>query len=125
MSDPPKDEIDDGLDLMSSELAAIIPRFYSQEKVADPIAYAKYFHPLSSWTWYATEHDSEEGLFFGLVDGFEREWGYFSLADLQSINNGGLGVERAVYETPKRASELRRVQISDGYREIVTVRFFL
>ena len=43
------------------------------------------------------------------VDGFENEWGYFSLADLQSITIAGLGVERAVYEgTPKRLSELRQ-----------------
>ena len=69
MSDSPKGEIDDGLDLMPPEIAAIFPRLYSQEKVADPIVYAKYFHPLSSWTWYATEYDPDEGLFFGFVDG--------------------------------------------------------
>ena len=66
MSDSPKGKIDDGLDLMPPELAAIFPRLYSQEKVADPIVYAKYFHPLSSWTWYATEYDPDDGLFFGL-----------------------------------------------------------
>jgi hypothetical protein len=29
---------------------------------------AKFFHPFSSWTWYATEYDPEDKIFYGLVD---------------------------------------------------------
>ncbi len=65
--------IDNGLDLMPAALAAIFPRLYAQEKVADPIVYAKYFHPASTWTWYATQYDSGDGLLCGLVSGFEKE----------------------------------------------------
>jgi Protein of unknown function (DUF2958) len=34
------------------------------------------------WTWYVIEFDGEDP-FFGLVDWFERELGYFSLRELQ------------------------------------------
>jgi len=36
----------------------------------------KFFHPMSSWTWYLTEYDPKERLAFGLVAGFETEIGY-------------------------------------------------
>jgi len=35
----------------------------------------------SGWYWFATE-ETEPGLFFGLVQGFEEEIGYFSLREL-------------------------------------------
>ena len=55
----------------------------------------KFFTPDSNWTWYATEYDPEDQLFFGLVCGFEEELGYFSLADLESAKGPlGLPVER-------------------------------
>ena len=38
------------------------------------------------------------GYFFGFVDGLEREWGYFSLSELESVRGGfGLPVERDMY----------------------------
>jgi len=58
---------------------------------------AKFFHPMSSWTWYATEYDPAERSFFGLVDGLERELGYFSLDELESTRVRGLGIERDLY----------------------------
>lgn len=57
----------------------------------------KFFTPTSSWTWYATEFDGED-MFFGLVDGFEKEFGYFSLSELESIDGPhGVGIERDLY----------------------------
>ena len=41
----------------------------------DPIIWLKFFHPLSSWSWYLTEYDPDERLAFGLVAGFETEIG--------------------------------------------------
>lgn len=49
------------------------------------IIVAKYFHPWSSWTWYATEWDEENQMWFGFVDGTFGEWGYFSKAEFDSI----------------------------------------
>jgi len=57
---------------------------------------AKFFHPFSFWTWYAFEYDGNDE-FFGLVDGFEKELGSFSLAGLEGIKAFGLGIERDIY----------------------------
>ena len=54
----------------------------------------KFFTPDSNWTWYATEGTRDEDgdmRFFGLVDGFEQEWGYFMLSELEQ-NRGPLGL---------------------------------
>ena len=64
------------------------------------IAYVKFFHSCSQWTWYVTEFDGED-TFFGLVKGFETEFGYFSLKELKSVHDGnGLGIERDIYFKP-------------------------
>lgn len=60
----------------------------------DALAHVKYFTPDSSWTWYATEFDGED-TFFGLVKGFEKEFGYFSLSELESAKGPmRLSIER-------------------------------
>ncbi len=54
----------------------------------------KFFTPTSNWTWYATEFEGDD-LFFGLVDGFEKEIGYFSLSALKSLHGTyGDAIER-------------------------------
>ena len=58
---------------------------------------AKFFHPWASWRWYATEYDQESRMFFGLVNGFEKELGYFSLDELESVKIMGLSIERDLY----------------------------
>ena len=56
---------------------------------------AKFFTPDANWTWYATEFYPEDGTLFGLVDGLEKELGYFSLAELESVRGPlGLSIER-------------------------------
>ena len=71
----------------------------------DALVVAKYFHPRSSWSWYATEYLPEDRVFFGYVVGFENEWGYFSLDEMESVKDQlGLGMERDLYfqEKPLR-----------------------
>jgi hypothetical protein len=92
--------------LMTADLRTQLPQLYSQEEVDDPKAIAKYFTPDSNWTWYATEFDGKD-TFFGLVDGFEKELGYFSLAELESVRGPfGLGVERDLWFEPTPISKL-------------------
>lgn len=93
--------------LLPQEIRRQLPQRYAQEDVKDPIAYVKFFHPLSNWTWYATEFDGED-LFFGLVQGLEEELGYFSLSEMQSIKVSSLGIERDLHFTPTPLSKLRR-----------------
>ena len=57
---------------------------------------AKFFTPWTHWTWYAVEFDGDD-LFFGFVEGLEKEWGYFSLKELEEIQGPfGLKVERDI-----------------------------
>ena len=50
--DRPKD---DGTVLLPETLKEKLPTLYSQEKEADPLVVCKFFDPVGSWTWYATE----------------------------------------------------------------------
>lgn len=90
--------------------ATLIKRFQkvgSQEEVRDPIIIAKYFTPDSCWTWYATEFDKEQQMFFGLADGLEKELGYFSLLELQKARGSlGLPVERDLHFDECRLSKI-------------------
>ena len=94
--------------LLTPALRASLPPLYGQEGTPDPIVYARFFTPDSSWTWLATEFDPEEGRFFGLVDGFESELGYFLLEELETSRGPlGLSVERDLHFTPAPLSTLR------------------
>jgi hypothetical protein len=74
---------------------------YSTEKSDIKEVLVKFFTPDSSWTWYVTEgNKTGEGdwEFFGLVDGHEKEWGYFTLSELQSVRgNLNLPIERDLW----------------------------
>lgn len=85
-----------------------LPALGSTEKQGDDaMAVVKFFDPTGSWTWYATEFDGDD-TFFGLVDGHEKELGYFSLSELQSVRGRfGLGIERDRHFTPTRLGDLR------------------
>ena len=68
---------------------------------------AKFYTPWAGWTWYALEYDPETRVFFGLVDGFEKEYGSFSLDELESINGPvGLKIERDLYFGTPKISEV-------------------
>jgi len=85
--------------LLTKELRQQFPKLYEGEEIPtdEKVVIAKFFTPWTSWTWYAVEFDGED-LFFGLVDGQEKEWGYFSLKELESITGPlGLKIERDLY----------------------------
>ena len=92
------------MQLLTKEILKKFKEIGSQENVpiAEQICVVKFFDPTGSWTWYATEFDGKD-TFFGLVDGFELEWGTFSLSELKSVKGRfGLGIERDLYiGTPK------------------------
>ena len=83
--------------LLTAEIIERLPKLYSQENIDNPKIIVKFFDPLSSWTWYVTEGEEQEErdwLFFGLVEGHEKELGYFTLKQLEEIRVAGLGIER-------------------------------
>jgi len=97
------------MELLTKEIRQKFKQVGSQENVelGEQICIVKFFDPTGSWTWYATEFDGKD-TFFGLVDGFELEWGDFSLSELKSIKGAfGLGIERDLYGGyPKKLSEV-------------------
>jgi len=100
------------MELLTAELRKSLPPLYSQESVKDPIVHCKFFTPDSNWTWYVTEGQEEEGdfLFFGFVIGFEREWGYFRLSELEDARGPlGLPIERHLYFDPVPISNIREI----------------
>lgn len=99
--------------LLTEELRANLPALYAQENEKDPIVYAKFFTPWTGWTWYVTEGSEQEGdfIFFGYVIGLEKEWGYTSLRELESVRGpGGLTIERDLHFTAKRRSEIKEIE---------------
>lgn len=82
--------------LLTKALAKKIPAIYAQDgKGMEATAFVKLFTPWANWTWYITEFNPETGECFGLVDGLERELGYFNLAELEAIRGPfGLKIER-------------------------------
>jgi hypothetical protein len=94
---------------MNDEIAEELPPLYANENIGlDAVAPLKLFS-VFGWTWYASEYDPDKKLFFGLVDGFELELGYFSLDELESIGKDGrtLPVERDLHYQPKTLKELQ------------------
>lgn len=71
-------------------------------------AQVKFFYPDAGWTWYAATFDGDD-LFYGLVDGFERELGYFRLSELlETRGKLGCEIERDFWFKPTPIEDLLR-----------------
>lgn len=96
--------------LLTKELEEQFKKTGSREEVSDPIVVAKFFNPTGAGTWYATEFNSEDKIFFGFVSIFGDEcdeWGNFSLEELENFRGRfGLGIERDLYFTPGPISKV-------------------
>jgi hypothetical protein len=96
--------------LLTKALEKRFAQVGSQENVKDPIIIAKFFNPTGAGTWYATEYDPKDRIFFGYVSIFgdwNDEWGYFSLNELENYRGRlGLGIERDLYFQEQRASQI-------------------
>jgi hypothetical protein len=79
---------------------------YKNDGTSHEKALVKLFDPTGSWTWYISEWDGESEC-FGLVDGWEKEFGYFSLIELSQLKGKlGIGIEVDTYWTPKLLKEV-------------------
>jgi len=79
------------------------------------IAQVKFFSIASEWRWFATEFDGED-TFFGLVQGFDTELGYFSLKELQSVKWMGVpAIERDLSFQPQTLSVIKEKLQKDGW----------
>ena len=100
-----------GMKLLPQETREILPPLYAQDgKGVKAVVYLKLFTPDSGWSWHCLEGDpvldelsrEVDFRFFGLVDGHERELGYFLLSELEEVRGPmGLPIERDLYWQPK------------------------
>lgn len=88
------------MNLLPPELEKRFAEIGSQSDKLDPIVVAKYFSPIGAATWYATEYEPNDRIFFGYAKGlvpgdWNDEWGTFSLDELQAVKLPmGLSIER-------------------------------
>ena len=95
--------------LLTKELERRFAQLGSQEsRCDDAIVVCKFFTPDSGWTWWALEYNAEDRQFFGLVQGFEIEFGYFSLEELETATGPlGLHIERDLHWKERTIGEVR------------------
>jgi hypothetical protein len=76
------------------------PLYSTENQDVAPVL-VKFFNPCGAGTWYALEAEKQEDgdwLFFGLCEIHEKELGYFTLSELQSVClRFGLSIERDMY----------------------------
>ena len=95
----------DKVELLTKEILSKIPG--KSEDSLEARVWVKFFFPMTRWTWYASEYDPADGIFFGYVKGSSEqddELGYWSLADLKSVPR----IERDIYW--KDTTTLRQVK---------------
>jgi hypothetical protein len=77
--------------LLPEQILKRLPKLGTTKDQENPMIQVKFFYPDFSWTWYGIEFDGKD-IFYGLVEGFEKELGTFSLSELLD-NRGKLGLE--------------------------------
>jgi len=94
-------------ELFPAELHKSFSKQGKQEDSKNPTVYAVFQFPLNGWIWFVTEGDAyqDDICFFGYVVGLEREWGYFCLSELESVDFNGIKVFREKDHVPKALSE--------------------
>jgi hypothetical protein len=98
--------------ITKAEIKSLPPLGATDGQGDDAVAWVHWFTP--SWDWWATEYDPETGDMYGYVHGFDDEWGYFSLVELEEIMREkplGLiqgGIERDLHWTPKTIGEIKK-----------------
>ena len=88
------------------------PETYQTEEqnTADKVVWLHYSN-LQGWHWYIIEKDvmDEQYQAFGIVDGFETEFGYISIAELRAIQ----GITLDLNWKPKPLSQI------EGLRDFI------
>lgn len=86
--------------LLTKKILKKLPPLYAtqDQNLANTKVIVKFFNPIGGQSWYASEFDPQEGIFFGFVnlgDDSLAELGYFSLKELKNLNLPlGFEVER-------------------------------
>jgi hypothetical protein len=110
------------MELLTKELELELPPIHGDATLAQ----VKFFTPWTHWTWYASEANAEladgtevslqaprakdrvDVIFFGLVFGLEKEYGYWHMSELTEIQGPfGLKIERDLFFRPTPLEECK------------------
>jgi N12 class adenine-specific DNA methylase len=97
--------------LVTDRMRKMTPKIYDTEATSakDKVVQAIYFVPFrSDWSWYMVECDESSGDCYGLVAGFEPEWGYFNLKELQEV-----GAQRLIDFKPRTFEALKDTELKN------------
>lgn len=88
--------------LLTKQIINSLPKLYETESIPleEKTIVAKYFNPAGDGTWYVIEGEEQgdDFIFFGLIDLHGKDFGYFSLKELESIRfPWGLKIERDIH----------------------------
>lgn len=96
--------------LLTPQLIKRFKEVGDQLESKNPLVIAKFFDPVGSATWYATQYNPQTNICYGYVMGLVAdpqgrfdEWGPFLVDELESIRRPfGLTIERDIHfsETP-------------------------
>ena len=94
------------MQLLTDELRLALPPLGAGDGDDSATALVKFFAYDTDWLWFASEFDGED-TFYGVVRGFEVEYGYFRLSELSDYRGDyGAPIERDPSFTPKRLEEI-------------------
>jgi hypothetical protein len=98
--------------LLDEAIRARLPKLRATEAQGfEAIAQVAFTSPDSGWCWYATEFDGED-ICFGLVVGYEVEYGNFTLSELARTRGPlGLPVERDQQFKPQPVGEIEEFHL--------------
>ena len=88
--------------LLTAELLKRFKKVGNDEETSteNKVIICKFFNPTGRGTWYATEYNEKEKMFFGYVSIFgdyNDEWGYFTIDELEDFKGKfGLGIKRDI-----------------------------
>ena len=98
--------------LLTKEIRERLAKLYSTEDtpLEEKTVVCKFFTPDANWTWYVLEgQEQADGnvIFFGWVVGLEKELGFFTLRELESVRGPlGLPIERDLHFKPRPLREV-------------------
>lgn len=95
--------------MLTKEIERALPSLYATEGVPlkDKIIQVKFFNPCGRGRWYGIEYDPASKEFFGVVELFETELGYFNLSELEALRLPfGMHIERDLYFKPRKVADV-------------------
>lgn len=108
--------------LLTKAIQEKLPPLYTSELLReDEIkVHAKFFHTMSSASWYITEGEEREEdgtwMLYGLCHIHTPELGYVDLEELENANVFGMGIERDLYWEGTLADAWKELEARGVYR---------